>query len=92
MFDLPNTAKDIIGNNQTSTTFRYGSTVDTYTIFAIAMAVDAYVPEIEGTLTATTINGTSAGAGPYTVLPGQEMGYKLQIKNKGSEPTKIPKS
>ncbi|QDW22505.1 T9SS type B sorting domain-containing protein [Flavobacterium sp. KBS0721] len=91
MFDLPNTAKDIIGNNQTSTTFRYGSTVDTYTIFAIAMAVDAYVPEIEGTLTATTINGTSAGAGPYTVLPGQEMGYKLQIKNKGSEPTKNSK-
>jgi gliding motility-associated-like protein len=86
MFDLPNTTKDIIGNNQSSTTFRYGSTVDTYTIFAIAMAVDAYVPEIEGTLTATTINGSPAGAGPYSVLPGQEMGYKLQIKNKGSEP------
>ncbi|MBW1655104.1 T9SS type B sorting domain-containing protein [Flavobacterium quisquiliarum] len=85
MFNLPNSAKDLIGNNQTSTTFRYGSTVDTYAIFSIVMAVDAYVPEIEGVLTATTINGNNAGTGPYTVLPGQELGYKVQIKNKGSE-------
>ncbi|MDQ1166649.1 gliding motility-associated C-terminal domain-containing protein [Flavobacterium sp. SORGH_AS_0622] len=85
MFKLPNSNKDIIGNNQTSTTFKYGSTVDTYTIFSIVMAIDAYVPEIEGVLTATTINGSSAGAGPYTVLPGQELGYKIQIKNRGSE-------
>ena len=85
MFDLPNSAKDIIGNNQTSTTFRYGSTVDTYTIFSIVMAVDAYVPEIEGVLTATTINGSPSGSAPYTVLPAQELGYKIQIKNRGSE-------
>ncbi|MCR4031324.1 MULTISPECIES: gliding motility-associated C-terminal domain-containing protein [Flavobacterium] len=85
MFNLPNSAKDLIGNNQTSTTFKYGSTVDTYAIFSIVMAVDAYVPEIEGILTATTINGNNVGAGPYTVLPGQELGYKVQIKNKGSE-------
>ncbi|MFD2941997.1 hypothetical protein, partial [Flavobacterium notoginsengisoli] len=86
MFNLPNENKDIIGNNQTSTVFRYGSSIDSYTIFSIVMAVDAYVPEIEGVLTATTINGNPAGAGPYTVLPGQELGYKVQIKNKGSEP------
>ncbi|CAM3411999.1 gliding motility-associated C-terminal domain-containing protein [Flavobacterium chungbukense] len=85
MFKLPNENKDIIGNNQTSTTFKYGSTVDSYTIFSIVMAVDAYVPEIEGVLTATTINGSPAGAGPYTVLPGQELGYKVQIKNRGTE-------
>ncbi len=85
MFKLPNENKDIIGNNQTSTTFKYGSTVDSYAIFSIVMAVDAYVPEIEGVLTATTINGSPAGAGPYTVLPGQELGYKVQIKNRGTE-------
>ncbi|MDR7372813.1 hypothetical protein, partial [Flavobacterium aquidurense] len=85
MFDLPNAAKDIIGNGQTSTTFKYGSDTDTYTIFAIAMAVDAYVPEMEATLTATTINNAPAGAAPYTVLPGQELGYKLQLKNRGTE-------
>ncbi len=85
MFYLPNENKDIIGNNQTSTTFKYGSTVDSYAIFSIVMAVDAYVPEIEGVLTATTINGSNAGAGPYTVLPGEELGYKVQIKNRGNE-------
>ncbi|HEY1192799.1 gliding motility-associated C-terminal domain-containing protein [Flavobacterium sp.] len=85
MFNLPNSANDLIGNNQTSTTFKYGSTVDTYAIFSIVMSVDAYVPEIEGILSATTINGNNAGAGPYTVLPGQELGYKVQIKNKGSD-------
>ncbi|PBJ09049.1 gliding motility-associated C-terminal domain-containing protein [Flavobacterium sp. ACN6] len=85
MFNLPNENKDIIGNNQTSTGFRYGSLIDSYVIFSIVMAVDAYVPEIEGTLTATTINGNSAGDGPYDVLPGQELGYKIQIKNRGSE-------
>ncbi|AWK06730.1 hypothetical protein HYN56_21855 [Flavobacterium crocinum] len=85
MFYLPNENKDIIGNNQTSTSFKYGSRVDSYAIFSIVMAVDAYVPEIEGVLSATTINGSNAGAGPYTVLPGQELGYKVQIKNKGTE-------
>jgi gliding motility-associated-like protein len=85
MFNLPNNAKDIITNNQTSTNFKYGSNVDTYAIFAIAMAVDAYVPDIQGALTSTTINGTPSDAGPYTVLPGQELEYKLQIKNRGSE-------
>ncbi|WJS94139.1 gliding motility-associated C-terminal domain-containing protein [Flavobacterium johnsoniae] len=85
MFKLPNENKDIIGNNQTSTTFRYGSTVDTYVIFSIVMAVDAYVPEIEGIISATSINGSPAGAGPYTVLPGQELGYKVQIQNRGTE-------
>jgi uncharacterized repeat protein (TIGR01451 family) len=91
MFDLPNSAKDLIGNGQTSTTFKYGSTIDTYTIFSIVMAVDAYVPDIEGILTATTINNNPAGAGPYTVLPGQELGYKIQIKNEGSEPVQNSK-
>ncbi len=85
MFKLPNDNKDIIGNNQTSTTFKYGSTVDTYVIFSIVMAVDAYVPEIEGVLSATTINGNPAGTGSYTVLPGQELGYKVQVKNRGTE-------
>jgi len=85
MFKLPNDNKDIIGNNQTSTSFKYGSTVDSYVIFSIVMAVDAYVPEIEGVLSATTINGSASGVGPYTVLPGQELGYKVQIKNRGTE-------
>src|SRR5690606_39190637 len=41
------TSNFIIGNNATSTTFRYGSTQDTYIIYNLVFAVDAYVPEVE---------------------------------------------
>ncbi|MDO9184217.1 MAG: HYR domain-containing protein, partial [Bacteriovorax sp.] len=91
MFNLPNSDKSIIGNNQNSTNFQYGSTIDTYVIFAIAMAVDAYVPEIEGVVSAISINGSPAGTGPYTALPGQQLEYKIQIKNRGTEPIKDTK-
>src|SRR5690606_33951672 len=45
-FDLPNSGNNIIPNNATSTTFRFGSNQDTYSIFNIVFAVDAYVPEV----------------------------------------------
>ncbi|MBG6062234.1 putative repeat protein (TIGR01451 family), partial [Flavobacterium sp. CG_9.1] len=86
MFTIPNTDNSIIGNNQTSTKFKYGSTQDTYVIFAIAMAVDAYVPDIEGIITATKINNLPvSGTNPTTALPGEELEYKIQIKNRGTE-------
>ncbi|PZO27428.1 MAG: hypothetical protein DCF13_11495, partial [Flavobacteriaceae bacterium] len=84
MLDIPNTNNSIIGNNQTSTNFRYGTSGDTYSIFAIAMAVDAYVPEPEGILSITTINNAPA-VQPFTVLPNQEIGYSVDIKNLGTE-------
>lgn len=37
----------IIANNQTSTTFRYGSDQDTYVINTLVFAVDAYVPNAQ---------------------------------------------
>ncbi|NUY79707.1 gliding motility-associated C-terminal domain-containing protein [Flavobacterium sp. MAH-1] len=86
MFNLPNTGNGLITNNQTSTTFRYGSTQDTYIIFAIAMAVDAYIPDVEGDLSAVSINNVPVPAvGPYTALPGQEMEFKINVRNRGTE-------
>jgi len=84
MFNVPNANNSVIGNNQTSTNFRYGTDGDTYSIFAIAMSVDAYIPEAEGILTATTINNVPA-VQPYTTLPGQEIGFSVDIKNLGTE-------
>src|SRR5690606_12935467 len=84
MFNVDNSNNSVITNNQTATTFRYGTTQDTFIIFNITMSVDAYVPEVETILSATTINGTPASQ-PYTVLPGQEINYKIDIKNLGSE-------
>ncbi|PJE39940.1 MAG: hypothetical protein CUR32_10890, partial [Flavobacterium sp.] len=84
LIDVPNDNNAIIGNSQTSTNFRYGTSGDTYSIFAIAMSVDAYVPEVEGVITATTINGSPATQ-PYTIQPGQQAGFSVDIKNIGTE-------
>ncbi|GAB1454297.1 hypothetical protein MASR2M47_43530 [Draconibacterium sp.] len=86
MFDIPNINNTIIANNQTSTTFRYGTTQDTYIIFCIAMSVDAYRPEIEGINKVTKVNGS-----PYTypgggnVNPEDIITYTVDIANLGSE-------
>ncbi|MFZ4680190.1 MAG: hypothetical protein ACOYLP_08485, partial [Flavobacterium sp.] len=84
MFNVPNNNNTVIGPGQTSTNFKYGTTSDTYSIFAIAMSVDAYVPEVEGVITTTTINGSPATL-PYIILPNQEAGFSVDIKNIGTE-------
>ncbi|MEZ4877205.1 MAG: hypothetical protein R2805_06615 [Flavobacterium sp.] len=84
IIDIPNTNNSIIGNNQTSTNFRYGTNGDTYSIFGIAMSVDAYIPEAQGILSTTTINNVPAVL-PYTTLPGQEIGFSIDVRNLGTE-------
>lgn len=88
MFDIPNPNNSVIGNNQTSTKFRYGSTGDTYIIFAVALAVDAYVPDVEGILSLESINGSSVVTAPFEAEPNQTLKYKVQVKNKGTEAVK----
>ena len=84
MFKINNTGNSIITNNQTSTTFRYGSRQDTYSISCIAMSVDAYVPDVQGHIFITATGGV--GYTPGTpVLPGQEIEYELKITNPSEE-------
>ncbi len=85
MFNIPNPNNTVLDNGQESTTFKYGSTQDTYVIFAIAMAVDAYIPEVENVLTATSINNVPVTAEPYVSLPGEDVGFNIDIKNLGTE-------
>ncbi|MEI6749689.1 MAG: hypothetical protein WCM93_11060, partial [Bacteroidota bacterium] len=84
MFNIQNTGNSVITNNQTSTTFKYGSTIDTYIIYSIAMAVDAYIPNPEGTTTVYNIGGVPPG-NPMIALPGQDIQLTLDIRNKGTE-------
>lgn len=84
MWNVPNPDNSIIANGQTSTTFRYGSNEDTYSIYSIAFSVDAYVPEIQGFNQIESINGQTPGAEP-TAQPGEEIEYSLEIKNLGTE-------
>jgi gliding motility-associated-like protein len=84
MFNIPNTGNSVITNNQTSTKFRYGSTQDTYIIYSLVMAVDAYIPYPEGLTTVQTINGIPANS-TMNALPGQDVEMTLDIRNKGTE-------
>ena len=81
---IPNTNNAIIGNGQTSTKFLYGTNGDTYSIFNIAMSVDAYIPESEGTLITTTINNLPSTP-TSTILPGQDAGFSIDVRNLGTE-------
>lgn len=86
MFNIPNTNNEVITNNQTSTTFRYGSTQDTYIIFCIAMAVDAHVPEPEGLNMVQSIGNVPYNTGdPLIAYPGDKIEYQLEVRNRGTE-------
>ena len=85
MFSIPNANNQTIANGQSSTKFRYSSTQDTYIIYSICMAVDAYEPAVEGILTTQSINQIPVTSPNITVLPGDQIQYKVQVKNTGNE-------
>lgn len=86
MFTIPNAGNTVIGNNQTSTTFRFGSTYEVYTIFGFAMSVDSYVPEPKGLISVNSINNVT-NPPVLSALPGQAINYSLNISNSGTEAT-----
>jgi|GEM_PF-4903453 len=86
MFTVPNTGNLVIGNNQTSTTFRFGSNSDVFTIFGFAMSVDAYIPEPKGLISVNSINNVT-NPPILNALPGQTINYSLDITNEGTEAT-----
>lgn len=85
VFDLDNRNNSIINNGQTSTKFQYGTTGDTYIIYNIVFAVDAYVPEIIGENKAIAIDGSALPVHNGTITPGQQFGFELDVFNKGTE-------
>ncbi|WP_198669837.1 DUF7507 domain-containing protein [Cognataquiflexum aquatile] len=84
MWNVPNTNNSIIANSQTATTFRYGTNQDLFNIYAVAFAVDAYIPDVQGLNSIVAINGVAPTSNP-TTQPGQEIEYSLDIRNLGSE-------
>lgn len=86
MFTIPNTGNTVIANNQTATTFRFGSTSDVFTIFGFAMSVDAYIPEPNGLISVNSINNVT-NPPVLIALPGQTINYSLSITNEGTEST-----
>lgn len=81
IFNLDNRGNRYIGNNDTSTSFRFGTKQDTYIIYNITFAVDAYVPLVEAENKVLT-SGISHNS---EVVPGQSLDYEISLKNNGSE-------
>ncbi|MFO0361080.1 MAG: hypothetical protein ACK500_04580, partial [Flavobacteriales bacterium] len=86
MFNIPNPGNTVIANGQTNTKFRYSSTQDTYIIYSICMAVDSYEPIVEGFLSTVSVNDIPTTSQSLTVAPGDEIEYKVEIRNRGTEP------
>lgn len=86
MFTIPNSGNTVIGNNQTSTNFRFGSTYEVFTIFGFAMSVDAYIPNPKGLISVNSINNVTNPT-VLNALPGQAINYSLNITNEGTEAT-----
>ncbi|MDD5150936.1 MAG: SprB repeat-containing protein, partial [Flavobacterium sp.] len=85
MFNVPNSDKSVIGNNQTSTNFQYGTSGDTYSIFAIAMSVDAYIPVVDAVVSPVSVNNIPVNSNSITTQPGDIIDLKVDIKNNGTE-------
>ncbi|MBD0725383.1 hypothetical protein B6A10_09350 [Flavobacterium sp. L1I52] len=86
MFNIPNTGNANIANGQTSTNFKYGSSLDKFSIFGFAMSVDSYVPDPQGLISVNSINNVTNPT-VLNALPGQTINYSLNITNEGTEAT-----
>jgi hypothetical protein len=84
-FSVNNPGNTILDNGQTSTRFRYGSNQDAYCIFNITMSSDSYVPEAEGLISVTQLNGSPVIPDPLVVGPGDQIQYTVEIRNIGTE-------
>jgi hypothetical protein len=85
-YTIDNPGNAVVANGQTATTFRYGTTQDTYIIYNITMSVNSYVPEVEGLVSVININGSSTLPSPLSAGPGEEIEYEVEIRNLGTEP------
>lgn len=85
MFYLDNTNNSIIDNSDTSTSLRYGTVGDSYVIYNIVMAIDAFVPSIDAELDVVSINGDTNISQPYSINPGEAIEYSVKISNNGNE-------
>jgi len=85
MFSVPNPDNSVIGNRQTFTRFRYGSTIDTYIVFNITIAIDAYGPQLQGFHHVVSEHVLSEDQETFLISPGEEMEFSVEIRNKGNE-------
>lgn len=89
MFNINNPDNTVIGNEQTSTTFRFETNNDAYFPFCFVMGVDAYIPEAEALSGVMNLNDDDitidSQTGNYLIAPGKEITFEVEVKNFGTE-------
>ncbi|WP_109302038.1 PA domain-containing protein [Aquimarina sp. AU474] len=84
IFDLPNSANSLIGNNQNSANFRLQTFQDTFRAFLTAFAIEIIEPELSIVKRVYAVDGiTEITDG--TLDLGDELFYDLEIENTGNE-------
>ena len=90
-FDIPNSDKQYLRNNDSNIQFKFTSNYpnckERFVAYCLAFAMDAYVPEAVSLHTVATVNGYNVDQLPadYTVEPGDELSYSIELLNKGTE-------
>ncbi|PHS02705.1 MAG: hypothetical protein COA80_00005, partial [Leeuwenhoekiella sp.] len=79
VFTLANPNNTLLGNNQTSAVFRLTSNQETYSLYMLGFAVEAYEPELEPMLLTTSL-----GNNP-TVFGSQNIDVTFNVKNYGND-------
>jgi len=90
LWDVPNPDNEVIANGQTSTRFRYGTKQDLYVIYALAFSVPSFVPDIKAHHYLYGIDGNPVDKDTFA-KPGEEMTFKIDIRNSGSEESDFTK-
>ncbi|WP_344924685.1 T9SS type B sorting domain-containing protein [Aquimarina addita] len=84
LFELPNNGNVLIGNNQTSATFRLSTNGDRFSVFYNAFSVTIIEPELRITKRVYDDSGV-LDITDANVNPGDELFYELEIENIGNE-------
>ncbi|MCC4214740.1 Ig-like domain-containing protein, partial [Leeuwenhoekiella parthenopeia] len=79
VFKLSNPNNALLGNNQTSAVFRLTSNQETYSLYMLGFAVEAYEPELEPMLLTTAL-----GNNPVVFL-NQNIDVSFNVKNYGND-------
>jgi uncharacterized repeat protein (TIGR01451 family) len=78
IFELPNAGNVNLGNNRTSATVRFTTTVETYHLQVLTTSISNFNPTYTFQKSATDING---GA----FLPGDSILYRIRYSNRGND-------
>ena len=78
IFELPNAGNVNLGNNRTSATVRFNTSVETYHLQVITTSISNFNPSYSFAKTSTDLSGGS-------LTPGDSIRYQMNYENRGND-------